>query len=136
MQREGLVQPFRQTAGRRLVPVLQLAMECLERRAGLVVLGTVAGALEALAPGGLLLLGQVTDHVFARGPLAPVDQGPVPEGLPNGRPEPLPAVEDHQRALGDIEAALDQRPQKRGQHPLVLCVRFDKAQKAFLPRIA
>ena len=57
MQREGLVQPFRQTAGRRLVPVLQLAMECLERRAGLVVLGTVVGAREALAPGGLLLLG-------------------------------------------------------------------------------
>ena len=41
MQRQGLVQPFRQTPGRRLVPVLQLAMERLERGEGLV--RTLAG---------------------------------------------------------------------------------------------
>ena len=33
MQRQGLVEAFRQAAGRRLVPVLQLAMERLEGRA-------------------------------------------------------------------------------------------------------
>ena len=48
MQGQGLVQPFLQTAGGRVVPVLQLAMERLEGRAGFVVLGTGVGALEAL----------------------------------------------------------------------------------------
>ena len=37
MQRQGLVQPFRQTAGRRLVPVVQLALERRKGRAGLGV---------------------------------------------------------------------------------------------------
>ena len=50
MQRQGLVQPFLQTAGGRLVPVLQLAMERLEGREGLVVRWTVVGTLEALTP--------------------------------------------------------------------------------------
>ena len=34
MQGEGLVQPFLQTAGRRLIAILQLAMERLEGGAG------------------------------------------------------------------------------------------------------
>ena len=67
-------------------------------------------------------------------PLAPLDQGPVPEGLPNGRSQPLAAVKDHQHALGDVEAPLDQRPQERRQHLRVLGVRFDEAQEAFFPR--
>ena len=46
MQRQGLVQAFRQTAGRRLVPILQLMLERLEGGEGLVVLRTVVGALE------------------------------------------------------------------------------------------
>ena len=36
MQRQGLVQAFRQTAGRRLVPILQLMLERLEGGEGLV----------------------------------------------------------------------------------------------------
>ena len=39
MQRQGLVEAFRQTAGRRLVPILQLMLERLEGGEGLVVLG-------------------------------------------------------------------------------------------------
>ena len=50
MQRQGFVQPFRQTAGRGLVPVLQLAVERLERTQRLGVRRAVVGALEALAP--------------------------------------------------------------------------------------
>ena len=46
MQRQGLVEAFRQAAGRRLVPVLQLAMERLKGRAGFVIFRTVVGALE------------------------------------------------------------------------------------------
>ena len=49
MQRQGLGQPFRQTAGGGLVPVLQLAMERLERTQRLGVRRAVVGALEALA---------------------------------------------------------------------------------------
>ena len=41
MQRQGLVEAFRQTAGRRLVPILQLMLERLEGGEGLVVLRTV-----------------------------------------------------------------------------------------------
>ena len=37
MQRQGLVEAFRQTAGRRLVPILQLMLERLEGGEGLVV---------------------------------------------------------------------------------------------------
>ena len=44
------VQAFRQTAGRRLVPILQLMLERLEGGEGLVVLRTVVGALETLPP--------------------------------------------------------------------------------------
>ena len=50
MQRQGLGQPFRQTAGGGLVPVLQLAMERLERTQRLGVRRAGVGALEALAP--------------------------------------------------------------------------------------
>ena len=50
MQRQGLVEAFRQTAGRRLVPILQLMLERLEGGEGLVVLRTVVGALETLPP--------------------------------------------------------------------------------------
>ena len=50
MQRQGLGQPFRQTAGGGLVPVLQLAMERLERTQRLGGRRAVVGALEALAP--------------------------------------------------------------------------------------
>ena len=73
-------------------------------------------------------------HVLALVPLAPVDQGPVPEGLPDGRAEPLAAIQDHQHALGEVEAPLDQRPQERRQHRRVLRVRFDEAEEALLPR--
>ena len=41
MQRQGLVQAFRQTAGRRLVPILQLMLERLEGGESLVVFRTV-----------------------------------------------------------------------------------------------
>ena len=54
------------------------------------------------------------------------------EGLPDRRPQPFAAVEDHQHALGDVKAPFDQRAQERRQHPLVLRVRFDEAQEAFL----
>ena len=40
MQRQGLVEAFRQTAGRGLVPLLQLMLERLEGGEGLVVLRT------------------------------------------------------------------------------------------------
>ena len=46
--------------------------------------GAGVGALEALAPYSLLTLGQVTHHVLALVPLAAVDQGPIPEGFPDG----------------------------------------------------
>ena len=36
--------------------------------------------------------------------------------------------------MGDIEAPLDQGPEERGQHLLVLGVRLDKAQEPFVPR--
>ena len=84
MQRQGLVQSFRQTAGCGLVSVLQLTMERLERTQSLGVHGAVVGALEALAPYSLLTLGQVTHHVLALVPLAAVDQGPIQEGFPDG----------------------------------------------------
>ena len=67
-------------------------------------------------------------------PLTPLHQGAVAEGGPHGRPEPLAAIYDHQKPLGNIEAPLDQGPEERGQHLLVLGVRLDKAQEAFLPR--
>ena len=41
VQRQGLVQALRQAAGRRLVPVLQLALERLEGRSSFLILGTV-----------------------------------------------------------------------------------------------
>ena len=63
-----------------------------ERTEGLVVVWPVVGALEALTPHRLLGLGQVAHHVLALVPLAPLDQGPVPEGLPDGRAEPLAAI--------------------------------------------
>ena len=71
---------------------------------------------------------------FSRCATTPLHQGPVPEGLPDGRAEPLAAIEDHQHALGEVEAPLDQRPQERRQHRRVLRVRFDEAEKALLPR--
>ena len=80
-QRQGLVQSFRQTAGCGLVAVLQLTMERLERTQRASV---YTGRLEALAPYSLLTLGQVPHHVLARVPLAAVDQGPIPEGVPDG----------------------------------------------------
>ena len=94
---------------------------------GLVVVRPVVGPLQALTPHHLLVLGQVAHHVLARVPLAPLDQGPAPEGLPDGRAEPLAAIEDDQHALGEVEAPLDQRPQERRQHRGVLRVRFDEA---------
>ena len=100
MQRQGLVEAFRQTAGRGLVPILQLMLERLEGGEGLVVLRTVVGALETLPPHRLLTLGQVTHHVLARVPLTPLHQGAVAEGFPHGRPEPLAAIHDHQKPLG------------------------------------
>ena len=36
------------------------------------------------------------------------EAGAVAEGFPHGRPEPLAAIHDHQKPLGDIEAPLDQ----------------------------
>ena len=124
MQRQGLVEAFRQTAGRGLGPILQRMLERLEGGEGLVVLRTVVGALETLPPHRLLTLGQVTHHVLALVPLTPVHQGAVVEGFPHGRPEPLAAIHDHQKPLGDIEAPLDQGPEERGQHlPLGLTQR-------------
>ncbi len=64
-QRQGFGQAFRQAAGRRLVPIVQLALELLERAQRLVVRRPVVRALEAL-PHRLLVLGQVTHHVLAR----------------------------------------------------------------------
>ena len=113
---------------------LQLMLERLEGGEGLVVLRTVVGALETLPPHRLLTLGQVTHHVLALVPLTPLHQGAVAEGLPPGRPEPLAAIYDHQKPLGNIEAPLDQGPEERGQHLLVLGVRLDKAQEPFVPR--
>ena len=134
MQRQGLVQAFRQTAGRRLVPILQLMLERLAGGEGLVVLRTVVGALETRPPHRLLTRGQVTHHVLARVPWTPLHQGAVAEGVPHGRPEPLAAIYDHQKPLGNIEAPLDQGPEERGQHLLVLGVRLDQAQAPFVPR--
>ena len=114
MQRQGLVQAFRQTAGRRLVPILQLMLERLEGGEGLVVLRTVVGALETLPPHRLLTLGQVTHHVLARVPLTPLHQGAVAEGLPHGRPEPLAAIDDHQKPLGNIEAPARRKDRRNG----------------------
>ena len=59
-------------------------------------------------------------------PLTPLHQGAVAEGFPHGRPESLAAIHDHQKPLGDIEAPLDQGPEERGQHLLVLRVRRTK----------
>ena len=56
------------------------------------------------------------------------------ESLSHSRPEPLAAIHDHQQPLGDIEAPLDQGPEERGQHLLVLRVRLDDAQEPFVPR--
>ena len=72
MQRQGLVEAFRQTAGRGLVPILQLMLERREGGEGLVVLRTVVGALETLPPHRLLTLGHVTHHVLALVPLTPL----------------------------------------------------------------
>ena len=60
MQRQGLGQAFRQAAGRRLVPIVQLALELLERAQRLVVRRPVVRALEALTPHRLLVLGQAS----------------------------------------------------------------------------
>ena len=57
VQGQGLVQALRQTAGGRLVPVVQLAVELLEGRQGLGVRRAVVGSLEAPAPVPLLALG-------------------------------------------------------------------------------
>ena len=72
MQRQGLVEAFRQTAGRGLVPILQLMLERLEGGEGLVVLRTGVGALETLPPHRLLTLGHVTHPVLALVPLTPL----------------------------------------------------------------
>ena len=92
MQRQGLVEAFRQTAGRRLVPVLQFMLERLPSVEGLVVRLTAIGALETLPPHRLLALGHVAHHVLALVPLTPKHQGAVAEGFPHGRPEPLAAI--------------------------------------------
>ena len=54
----GLVEAFSQTAGRRLIPILQLAMQLPERSHGLVVFRPVVRPLEALPPQRLLGLGR------------------------------------------------------------------------------
>ena len=55
MERHGLIQAFRKAAGRRLVPLVQLAVERLERPDGLVIIRPVVRALEALPPHHLLV---------------------------------------------------------------------------------
>ena len=62
-----------------------------------------------------------TSHLSGSAGLGPrcatgTGDGVVSEGLPDGRSQPIAAVEDHQHALGNIEAPLDQRPQERRQH--------------------
>ena len=109
-------------------------MQLPERSHGLVVFRPVVRPLEALPPQRLLGLGQIADHVLPLVPLTPLDHGAATESLPNGRPEPFAAVEDHQHALRDVEAPLKQRPQERRQHLRVLRVGFDEAQEAFLSR--
>ena len=99
MQCQGLVAAFSQTAGRRLSPILPRAMQLPARSHGLVVCRPVVRPREALPPQRLLGLGQLADHVLPRVPRTPLDHGAATERLPNGRPEPCAAVEDHQHAL-------------------------------------
>ena len=76
----------------------------------------------------------VAADVLALVPLTPLHQGAVAERFPAGRSKSLPTIQDQQESLGDVEAPFDQGPEERCQHLLVLGVRLDKAQEAFLPR--
>ena len=57
--------------------------------------------LEALAPPRLLALGQMRHHVLPLVPLAALDDGLVPKGALDRRPQALAAVDDYQDALVD-----------------------------------
>ena len=136
MQRQGLVQAFRQTAGRRLVPILQLMLERLEGGEGLVVLRTVVGALETLPPHRLLKVrawpgNSPRSRACAIDTVAPGRGGGRPSA--RTRPEPLAAIYDHQKPLGNIEAPLDQGPEERGQHLGSRCPPT-KPRNRFVPR--
>ena len=103
MQRQGLVEAFRQTAGRRLVPILQLMLERLEGGEGLVVLRTVVGALETLpATTGCsrLATSRTTfSRACATDTVAPGRGGGRLSARPPGAPCRHPRY--HQKPLGD-----------------------------------
>ena len=97
---------LRHAAGRRLIPIL-VARQLPGERA--VVFRTVVGALEALPPHGRSVLAGrgARSRACATGSAGPRRSD---ESLPNGRTEPLAAVEDHQHVPRDVEVPLKQRP--------------------------
>ena len=54
---------------------------------------------------------------------------PVPERLPNRARSPLPPSTDHQHPLRDVEAPLDQRPQKRTLGPAADMVSIEPQER-------
>ena len=88
--------------------------------------------LEALAGGGVVVgrprlpqpaahqwavaLGQVVEHVSLFVAHTALNRRIGPEDVADGLPKCLGAVDDHQHALVDVEAALDQVGQQRGRH--------------------
>jgi hypothetical protein len=67
-------------------------------------------------------------------PLTALQQGRRAKHLAHGRLQPLRAVRDHQQTLRQLEAAVQQLPQKRGAHPAVLGRRLHEAEDDFLAR--
>ena len=108
MQREGLLQAFLKARSGRLVSLLELSMELFEGRPGFVVLRALVRTLKPLALRGLLGLRQVAHHVLAFVPLAALDQGSITECPLDCRAQTFAAVDDHQHAFRDVQAALHQ----------------------------
>ena len=125
MQRQGLVQAFRQTAA---ADWFRSSSSCWS---DFVVLRTVVGALETLPPHRLLTLGQVTHHVLALVPSDTVAPGRG-GGRPSARPPGAPCRHLLTRSPWETSRPRSTK-QERGQHLLVLGVRLDKAQELCPP---
>ena len=132
MQRQGLLQPFRQTAGGRSIPAPPGPAAGGAGPPGLEISRLPIGSLEPRPPVGLLPFREMPSHILPFMPLAPLHEGRSPKGLSHRRPQTFSAINDDEEALSRLETPITQRLQERREDRLVFGPCFHKPQDVFL----
>lgn len=134
MQRERLLQPFRQAACRTGVYLPEFPQNSLQGFLGRGIVRLVVGLGQFAVLVCGFLIGKVPAHVPPLVDLTPLHQAAITAVSSQGRAKGPATVEHGQHGLLEIQAPLGQIGQKSITHSLILAGALVQSQDHFAPR--